>query len=39
MTVWAYAFITTTNPGPRKAAHAIRQILGVVNADALFGTP
>lgn len=39
MTVWAYVFITTTNPGPRKAVQAIRKIPGVVKADALFGTP
>jgi hypothetical protein len=39
MKVWAYVFITTTNPGPRKAVQAIRQIPGVVRADALFGTP
>jgi DNA-binding Lrp family transcriptional regulator len=39
MSVWAYVFITTTNPGPRKAVQAIRKIPGVVKADALFGTP
>lgn len=39
MNYWAYVFITTTNPGPRKAVQAIRQIPGVVKADALFGTP
>ena len=37
--VWAYVFVTTTNPGPRSAVQAIRQIPGVVRADALFGTP
>jgi DNA-binding Lrp family transcriptional regulator len=39
MSVWAYVFITTTNPGPRKAAQAIRKIPGVFKADALFGSP
>jgi DNA-binding Lrp family transcriptional regulator len=39
MKVWAYVFITTTNPGPRKAVQAIRTIPGVAKADALFGTP
>ena len=37
--VWAYVFIDTTNPGPRDAVRAIREIEGVVRADALFGTP
>ncbi|CAG0926433.1 hypothetical protein TFLX_00084 [Thermoflexales bacterium] len=37
MKVWAYVFITTNQP--RKVVHAIRQIPGVVKADALFGTP
>jgi DNA-binding Lrp family transcriptional regulator len=39
MSVEAYAFITTTNPGPRKACQAIRRLPGVARADALFGTP
>ena len=39
MKVWAYVFITTPNPGPRRAVQAIHQIPGVVRADALFGTP
>jgi Lrp/AsnC ligand binding domain len=39
MTVEAYVFITTTNPGPRKACQSIRGLSGVVRADALFGTP
>jgi len=39
MSVEAYVFITTTNPGPRKACQAIRRLPGVVRADALFGTP
>lgn len=37
MKVWAYVFITTKQP--RKTAQAIRQIAGVVKANALFGTP
>jgi Lrp/AsnC ligand binding domain len=39
MTVEAYVFITTTNPGPRRACQAIRRLPGIVRADALFGTP
>jgi len=39
MTVQAYVFVTTTNPGPRAACRAIRKIPGVVRADALFGGP
>ncbi len=37
MKVWAYVFITTNQP--RKVVQAIRQIPGVVKADALLGTP
>jgi DNA-binding Lrp family transcriptional regulator len=37
MKVWTYVFITTNQP--RKVVQAIRQIPGVVKADALFGTP
>jgi DNA-binding Lrp family transcriptional regulator len=37
MKVWSYIFITTNQP--RKVAQALRQIPGVVKADALFGTP
>jgi len=37
MKVWAYIFITTNRP--RKVVQAIRQIPGVVKADALFGMP
>lgn len=37
MTVWAYIFITTRSP--RKVVQAVRNIPGVVKADALFGTP
>jgi Lrp/AsnC ligand binding domain len=39
MSVEAYVFITTTNPGPRNVCRAIRRLPGVVRADALFGTP
>jgi DNA-binding Lrp family transcriptional regulator len=35
--VWAYVFITTKQP--RKVVQTIREIPGVVKADALFGTP
>lgn len=35
----AYVFVSTTNPGPRGACRAIREIDGVVRADALFGGP
>ena len=37
MKVSAYVFITTSQP--RKVVQALRQIEGVVKADALFGTP
>jgi phosphohistidine swiveling domain-containing protein len=37
MKVWTYVFITTQQP--RKVVQSIRQISGVVKADALFGTP
>jgi len=39
MSLEAYVFVSTTNPGPRGACSAIRQIDGVVRADALFGGP
>ena len=39
MTVQAYVFVSTTNPGPRAACRAIRGLPGVVRADALFGGP
>jgi DNA-binding Lrp family transcriptional regulator len=35
--VWAYVFISTKQP--RKVVQTIREIPGVVKADALFGTP
>jgi hypothetical protein len=37
MSVEAYVFITTTNPGPRKACQAVRRLPGVVRADASGG--
>ena len=37
MKVWAYVFITTNQP--RQVVQTIRQLPGVVKADALFGTP
>jgi DNA-binding Lrp family transcriptional regulator len=37
MKVWAYVFITTSQP--RRVVQTIRQIPGVVKADALFGSP
>jgi hypothetical protein len=37
MKVWTYVFITTNQP--RNVVQAVRQIPGVVQADALFGTP
>jgi DNA-binding Lrp family transcriptional regulator len=35
--VWAYVFISTKQP--RKVVQTVRQIPGVVKADALFGSP
>ena len=37
--VWAYVFVDTANPGPKRVTRAIRRLPGVVRADALFGTP
>lgn len=37
--VQAYVFISTTNPGPRSGCQAIRNLDGVVRADAVFGGP
>ncbi len=37
MKIWAYVFITTSQP--RKVVQAIRKIKGVIKADALFGSP
>jgi len=37
MKIWAYVFIATSQP--KKVVQTLRQIEGVVRADALFGTP
>jgi DNA-binding Lrp family transcriptional regulator len=37
--VWAYVFIDTVNPGPKRVCREIRKLAGVVRADALLGTP
>jgi Lrp/AsnC ligand binding domain len=37
--VWAYVFVDTENPGPKRVAREIRRLPGVVRADALLGTP
>lgn len=37
MKIWTYVFISTSQP--RKVVRAIRQVPGVIKADALFGTP
>jgi Lrp/AsnC ligand binding domain len=37
--VWAYVFVDTENPGPKRVVREIREIEGVVRADALLGTP
>ena len=39
MKVEAYVFIDTENPGPKRIVAEVRKIVGVVRADALFGTP
>ena len=39
MTVQAYVFIDTKNPGPKRIVTEIRKVPGVVRADALFGVP
>jgi hypothetical protein len=39
VTIEAYVFVSTTNPGPRAAVRAIRSMDGIVRADALFGGP
>jgi hypothetical protein len=39
VSVEAYVFVSTINPGPRAACKAIRHLRGVVRADALFGGP
>jgi len=37
MTVWAYVFITSRHP--KRLLPKVRSIVGVVHADALFGSP
>lgn len=37
--VEAYVFVDTENPGPKRVVRAIRNLDGVVRADALLGTP
>jgi len=37
--VWAYVFLDTENPGPKRVCQALRKLPGVVRADALLGTP
>ena len=37
--VEAYVFVDTENPGPKRVVREIRQLDGVVRADALLGTP
>jgi DNA-binding Lrp family transcriptional regulator len=39
MSVQAYVFIDTTNPGPKRIVREVQEIPGVVRADALFGVP
>jgi hypothetical protein len=39
VTMEAFVFVSTTNPGPRAAVQAIRSLDGIVRADALFGGP
>jgi DNA-binding Lrp family transcriptional regulator len=37
--VWAYVFVDTENPGPKRVVREIRRLSGVIRADALLGTP
>jgi hypothetical protein len=37
MRVWSYVFITTRQP--KRVLRIVRQIRGVLHADAIFGTP
>ena len=39
MKVWAYVFVDTENPGPKRVVREVRKLPGVVRADALLGTP
>jgi len=38
-TVRAHVFVDTESPGPWRVVREIRWLAGVVQADALFGTP
>lgn len=38
-TVWAYVFIDTQNPGPKRVCGELRTLPGVVRVDALLGAP
>jgi DNA-binding Lrp family transcriptional regulator len=37
--VWAYVFIDTENPGPKRVVREVRKLPNVIRADALLGTP
>lgn len=37
MNIWAYIFITTSQP--KKVVRQLRNIHGVIHADAIFGSP
>jgi Lrp/AsnC ligand binding domain len=37
--VWAYVFVGTENPDPKRVVREIRRLEGVIRADALLGTP
>jgi Lrp/AsnC ligand binding domain len=37
MRCWAYVFISTRQP--KKVLRQVREITGVIHADAIFGTP
>jgi DNA-binding Lrp family transcriptional regulator len=39
MKIQAYVCVDTTNPDPKRIVKLLREIPGVVRADALFGTP
>jgi hypothetical protein len=39
VTMAAFVFVSTTNPGPRAAVQAIRSMDGIIRVDALFGGP
>jgi DNA-binding Lrp family transcriptional regulator len=37
--VWAYVFVDTENPGPKRVVREIRRLDGVIRADGLLGNP